>query len=230
MKKVLFSLITGSILLLMAIPANTRTSVACESDAQNKQTDDFVNSALIDKLLSIQVQLKKSDEQIFYLHIDVVKSTMTVFRLVQEDDLTFSLEEMSSHFVGTPKSRIYPKGFGYIYARERNPIWAPTKETVRLFKKRGVNLEKFRNKQGKIIIPAGDRLNYMGPIKMRVKFLEKQTDAKLIRDVYRIHGTLKKDERKLGTRCSGGCIRTQNEELIKLNEKTKGGLIIVQYV
>ena len=102
--------------------------------------------------------------------------------------------------------------------------------TTAYFKKRGIDFEKFRNNKGRIIIPPGHIFNYMGSIKMRIKFLEKQASSKLDRDVYRIHGTLKEDDPKLGTRCSSGCTRVQNDELLQFDKLMSGGFIIVEYV
>lgn len=215
--------------LFMAISTPTETVAALSENALIKQQAEDL--AVIEHLIAIREESKQEEKTLFFMEIDVVQSNMRVYRLVEDtDEETFSLEEISTHRVGTPKSAKYPKGFGIITSVEKDPIWAPTDGTIEQFKKRGTDLEKFRNAQGKVIIPAGNPLNYMGPLKMRIKFLEKQASAELERDIYRIHGTLKKDEPKLGTRCSGGCIRTKNAELLELDKKMKGGFIVIKYV
>jgi lipoprotein-anchoring transpeptidase ErfK/SrfK len=221
MRKVLYHLASITFLLLLSTAPSLAAPVCDE-----QPTDDI----LVAKLVSIREKMHKTDKPLFFMRVDVQHSIMTVYRLDEEVGEDFSLERMRTYSVGTPRSKKYPKGLGIITAIERFPIWAPTPETVTQFKKRGIELEKFRNAQGKIIIPAGHHLNYMGPVKMKIKFLEKQADPRFDRDVYRIHGTLKKDERRLGTRCSGGCIRTKNDDLIELDDKIKGGFIVVEYV
>lgn len=228
MQKVLYYLASIAFLLFMAIDANVQAQPI--PDKKDYAEEERGDTLLIAQLLSIREKMNKAAKPLFFLHIDVVQATMTVYHLIEEDTGNYFLEEVSTHLVGTPKFKRYPKGFGIITSTERSPFWAPTPGTVMEFKKRGINLEKFRNEQGKIIIPPGHALNYMGPVKMRIRFLEKQAFPKLNRDVYRIHGTLKKDEAKLGTRCSGGCIRTQNEELLRLDELMKGGFIITKYI
>lgn len=229
MKKVLRYLATIVLCSLLATTGvHAEATNSSENELLEKQANDTTS---IMKLISIREQSNQAGKPLFFMEIDVMHSSMTVYRLVENaSEETFSLEEISTHRVGTPKPAKYPKGFGIITAIEKDPIWAPTDGTIEQFKKRGTDLEKFRNAQGKVIIPAGDPLNYMGPLKMRIKFLEKQASAKLQRDIYRIHGTLKKDEAKLGTRCSGGCIRTKNTELLELSKKMKGGFIVIRYV
>ena len=227
MQKVLCYLMAIIMLFLFEASANAQSPTLSNMEISAEQESD---SSLIPQLLSIRERMHKTDKPLFFLRIDVINAKMTVYSLIPEGIASYSLEEISTHLVGSPKSKKYPRGFGVITSIQRSPIWAPTPETVKLFKKRGINLEKFRNAKGKIIIPAGHKLNYMGPVKMNIDFLEKQASAKLERDVYRIHGTLQKDEKKLGTRCSGGCIRTQNKELLRLDELMKGGFIVVEYV
>ncbi len=228
MKKINFFLTVAMFLLFGAISTNAKTMEVSDAELSARQTTN--DPELVGQLLAIREQLHKENKPLFFMQIDVSNSVMTTYKLTDEEDGTFSLEEISTNIVGTPKSKKYPRGFGFITAVEKNPVWAPTPATVKQFKKHGMDLEKFRNDQGKIIIPAGNVLNYMGPLKMRIKFLEKQAYPELNRDVYRIHGTLKKDERKLGTRCSAGCIRTKNNELLELNEEMKGGFIVVEYI
>lgn len=230
MHRVLCYCFMSTILLLLGaadINAEPRILFDSNTDLSIRRNN---NSPLVAQLLSIQEEMHQTNKLLFFLRIDVIQSTMTAYQLTEDSINNYSLEELSTCLVGTPKSKKYPKGFGVITSIERSPRWAPTPETVRLFKRRGINLEKFRNAKGKIIIPSGHPLNYMGSLKMNIRFLEKQASLKLERNVYRIHGTLKKDEEKLGTRCSGGCIRTQNEELIALDKMMKGGLIIIKYI
>jgi hypothetical protein len=228
MRKIFCFLAIAVVFLLVSTNAQAEPRVIPRDDMSHEE--EVADEALINKLLSIRESMRKTDKPLFYMYVDVVNSTMIVYRLIQESGEGYSLEEMSTHLIGSPKSKKYPKGFGFIYSVEKFPIWAPTSDQVKLFKERGTDFEKFRNAQGKVIIPPSHPLNYMGPVKMKIKFFEKQVIAKLDRDVYRIHGTLKKDEKKLGTRCSGGCIRTRNEEIIELDKQTHGGFIIVNFV
>lgn len=188
------------------------------------------NTATIQELLKIQNKYRLSKENLYYFEINVLESSMDVYRLVQEKNGMYSLDFISSHRVGTPKVKEYPRGFGLITQVERNPIWAPTPSTVKEFKKRGIDLTHFSNKEGKIIVPAGSPLNYMGPVKMRISFVTPQKSAKTRREVYRIHGILPKLKGKLGTRCSGGCIRVDNDEIKELVRLTRKSSIVVRYI
>ena len=81
-----------------------------------------------------------------------------------------------------------------------------------------------------IVVPAGSSMNFMGAVKMRIFFVTLQKTAKTRRDVYRIHGVLSRYQKLLGTRCSCGCIRIDNEEIKDLANMSKGAAVIVQYI
>ena len=200
---------------------------ATDSPASMHQGEAASASLLANELVDIQERFGQSGRNIVYLRIDVLDCSMKRYRVVNgqgEPRLVFEEE----YVVGTPKTRFYPKGKGIITNIEYRPWWYPTAETVAEFKKRGKHLEKFRDAQGKIAIPPGHRLNFMGPIKMKITFIDPQATAKLGRMVYRIHGNL--DTTKLGTRCSGGCIRMDNHEIKMLAKNAKGKTIIIDYI
>lgn len=192
------------------------------------------NTELAMKVLSIKEQHLPNKKDIYYLEIDVAEATMDVYRCFVDEDGEPSLEFMDTYLVGTPKVRDYPRGFGVITSVEFNPTWMPTQASVELLMKHGINLYKFRNKDGKVVVPGGNQYNFMGPVKMRIKFVTPQKTAKTRRDVYRVHGILEGREYKklLGTRCSGGCIRVENEQITDLAKKYKkeNSAIILQYI
>ena len=106
---------------------------------------------------------------------------------------------------------------GYITKVDLNPTWYPTQRTK----------DFFRDVHHIILpsaVPAGDKNNYMGTFKITMSNFTESRGA-----VYRIHGNI--DDSKIGTRCSGGCVRMHNSEgkmfaqnikdLLKQGEKIK---------
>ena len=81
-----------------------------------------------------------------------------------------------------------------------NPIWYPTQDTLKTFRKRGINLPS--------VVPPGHKYNYMGAAKINLTHI---VDGK---NTYRIHGTL--SEKTIGTNESAGCIRMKNSDVLQL--------------
>ena len=181
------------------------------------------------ELIQIKNQYQPKKAGLFYFRINVLQAKMEVFHVDEIGGLA-ELELVSTHKVGTPKTKEYPLGIGIITQIEKNPSWHPTPETIDKFEKKGLDLEQFRDSNGKVTIPPNHEMNYMGPVKMFIHFITPQKTARLRRDVYRIHGTLENDRKKLGTRCSGGCIRVANEEIKELRELTRRSTIIIEYI
>jgi hypothetical protein len=188
------------------------------------------NLDLAKEVFELKQRFEAEKSTTYYFHIDVIGARLYVYRLIFGADGTPGLEFVEDLEAGTPQKKLYPKGFGIITKITKRPSWAPTPDTVKEFKKRGINLEQFRNEDGKIIVPSGHKLNYMGEAKMEIRFVTPQKNAKLERNVYRIHGTLPKLEYKLGTRCSSGCIRLRNDKIERVANMTKGAAIIIQYI
>lgn len=111
------------------------------------------------------------------------------------------LSLVSEHKVGTAKRGLkkFPLGSGYITAIDFSPVWHPTAYTRWFFARKGINLPS--------TIPFGHPLNYMGAFRIS---LSHNVPGK--GSVYRIHGVRPGDEKCVGTRVSGGCIRMLNKE------------------
>ena len=119
---------------------------------------------------------------------------------------------MQEYRVATVKKteKKYPVGKGVVTKIEFNPAWYPTPRTRGEFAKKNIFLAEK--------IPAGHKFNYMGSFKIH---LSHSVPGK--GEVFRIHGTRKEDESKIGTRASGGCIRMFNAEGESLARKISIG-------
>ena len=110
-------------------------------------------------------------------------------------------EEIKTYKVSTGKDDVKkPFGAGKVSKISLNPVWYPTADTIKSFKKRGINLPS--------VVPPGNKYNYMGAAKIN---LTHEVDGK---NTFRIHGTL--DERTIGTNESAGCIRMKNGDVVQL--------------
>jgi hypothetical protein len=108
---------------------------------------------------------------------------------------------LKTYKVSTAKKSIKkPLGEGSVTSIALNPVWYPTQDTIESFKKRGITLP--------LVVPGGDKLNYMGSAKIN---LTHRVDGK---ETFRIHGTI--DEKTIGSYESSGCIRMKNSEVIQL--------------
>ena len=111
------------------------------------------------------------------------------------------LKEIKEYVVSTAKKDVKrPFGEGKISKISLNPIWYPTKDTLKTFRKRGINLPS--------VVPPGHKYNYMGAAKINLTHI---VDGK---NTYRIHGTL--SEKTIGTNESAGCIRMKNSDVLQL--------------
>ena len=204
-------------------------SNACLASSLTKDYQDGTDTSATEVVAIKQTYFPNRDNT-YYLEINVKKATMLIYQVVKNEEGAPELELLSKHKVGTPKVKEYPEGFGIITSVEFNPPWIPTSEIVDEFKKRGIDLSKFRNNDGMVVVPAGSPMNFMGAVKMRISFITPQKTAKTRREVYRIHGVLPRYQKLLGTRCSGGCIRMDNNEIKDLANMTRGAAVIVQYI
>ena len=136
-----------------------------------------------------------SYEQIL-IEVDSVSNLMTVKGKVDNQ-----LKDLKTYKVSTGKDDVKkPFGAGKVTKISLNPIWYPTADTIKSFKKRGINLPS-------MVLP-GDKYNYMGAAKIN---LTHEVDGK---NTFRIHGTL--NEKTIGTNESAGCIRMKNGEVLQL--------------
>lgn len=151
-------------------------------------------------------QIKKENkEKVFFnpssyeqivIEIDSISNTMKVKAKVDNH-----FEEIKKYKVSTAKKDIEkPFGDGKITKITLNPTWYPTADTLKTFKKRGINLPS--------VVPPGSKFNYMGAAKIN---LTHEVNGK---STFRIHGTL--DERTIGTNESAGCIRMKNAQVVEL--------------
>jgi L,D-transpeptidase YcfS len=130
------------------------------------------------------------------IEVDSVKNRMTLKAKIDDE-----FQELKTYVVSTGKNNIEkPFGVGRISRISLNPIWYPTADTIKSFKKRGINLPN-------VVLP-GDKYNYMGAAKIN---LTHEVNGK---STYRIHGTL--NEKTLGTNESAGCIRMKNSDVVQL--------------
>ena len=130
------------------------------------------------------------------IEVDSVTNKMSLKAKINNE-----FKEIKAFRVSTGKDNIEkPFGVGKVSKISLNPIWYPTTDTIKSFRKRGINLP---NK----VLP-GDKYNYMGAAKIN---LTHEVDGK---NTYRIHGTL--NEKTIGTNESAGCIRMKNNEVVQL--------------
>ncbi len=110
-------------------------------------------------------------------------------------------EDIKTYKVSTGKDDVKkPFGAGKVSKISLNPVWYPTADTIKSFKKRGINLPS--------VVPPGNKYNYMGAAKIN---LTHEVDGK---NTFRIHGTL--NEKTIGTNESAGCIRMKNGDVVQL--------------
>lgn len=143
-----------------------------------------------------KVTLNPASYEKIVIEIDSITNTMRVKAKVDSN-----FEEIKKYRVSTAKKDIEkPFGDGKITQITLNPTWYPTADTLKTFKKRGINLPS--------VVPPGSKFNYMGAAKIN---LTHEVNGK---STFRIHGTL--DERTIGTNESAGCIRMKNAQVVEL--------------
>lgn len=130
------------------------------------------------------------------IEVDSVTNRMSLKAKIDNE-----FKEIKTFRVSTGKDNIEkPFGVGKVSKISLNPIWYPTADTIKSFRKRGINLPP-------VVLP-GDKYNYMGAAKIN---LTHEVDGK---NTFRIHGTL--NEKTIGTNESAGCIRMKNNEVVQL--------------
>ena len=143
-----------------------------------------------------KASLSSSMYEEILIEIDSISNTMSVKAKIENN-----FQEIKKYKVSTAKKQIEkPLGYGKITKISINPTWYPTTDTIKTFKKRGINLPS--------VVPPGNKFNYMGAAKIN---LTHEVNGK---NVYRIHGTL--DERTIGTNESAGCVRMKNAQVVEL--------------
>lgn len=117
---------------------------------------------------------------------------------------------------GTVKKGLpHPVGPGVVRAVYFHPSWHPMPETRKHYlKDKGIDLPT--------VVPYGHPEHMLGTFKM---VLSHQSSRYRFGGAYSIHGC--KDERTIGGRVSGGCIRLHNQEgfalAVLVNEELKAG-------
>ena len=130
------------------------------------------------------------------IEVDPLTNVMTVNAKINDE-----LKDIKEYRVSTAKKDVKrPFGEGKISKISLNPIWYPTQDTLKSFRKRGINLPS--------VVPPGHRYNYMGAAKINLTHI---VDGK---STYRIHGTL--SEKTIGSNESAGCIRMKNSDVLQL--------------
>ena len=151
----------------------------------------------------VEVVMNKSEEdssisnyEEIIIQVDANTNLMTINAKINNE-----LKQIKQYKVSTAKKDVKrPFGDGKISKISLNPIWYPTADTLKSFKKRGINLPS--------VVPPGHKYNYMGAAKIN---LTHRVNGK---DTFRIHGTL--SESTIGTNESAGCIRMKNSDVIQL--------------
>jgi lipoprotein-anchoring transpeptidase ErfK/SrfK len=138
--------------------------------------------------------------QSFQIKISVSECRLWLF---EKNDGKLKL--VNVYEVGTAKAglKVYPMGLGHITAIEFDPSWYPIARSRKAFAKRGIKLPA--------VVPPKSKLNYMGEFKISLSH-----SVPVYGSIYRIHGIRPGDESCIGKRVSGGCIRMQNKEGVKL--------------
>ncbi len=151
---------------------------------------------------------KANAQKEYFIRISISACRLWLYEKNYQGDFILIREYMVATVKKTEKG--YPIGKGRITKIEFNPSWYPTQRTINEFAKKGIFLPK--------AIPPGHKLNYMGSFKI---YLSHNVPGK--GEIFRIHGTRKEDEEKIGTRASGGCVRLLNSEGEELARKISTG-------
>ena len=134
-------------------------------------------------------------EQII-IEVDSSTNVMTIKAKIDNQIKVIKTFKVSTGKIGIEK----PFGDGRITKISLNPVWYPTQDTIKTFRKKGIFLPA--------VVEAGDKYNYMGAAKIN---LTHEVNGK---STFRIHGTL--NEKTIGTNESAGCIRMKNNEVVQL--------------
>ena len=134
-------------------------------------------------------------EQII-IEVDSSTNVMTIKAKIDNQIKVIKTFKVSTGKIGIEK----PFGDGRITKISLNPVWYPTQDTIKTFRKKGIFLPS--------VVEAGDKYNYMGAARIN---LTHEVNGK---STFRIHGTL--NEKTIGTNESAGCIRMKNNEVVQL--------------
>lgn len=169
-----------------------------------QKVEKYESAEKIEKVEKLQVKKENTStflsdvaqyEQLL-IEVDSVTNRMNLKAKIDNE-----FKEIKTFRVSTGKDNIEkPFGVGKVSKISLNPIWYPTADTIKSFRKRGINLPS-------VVLP-GDKYNYMGAAKIN---LTHEVDGK---STFRIHGTL--NEKTIGTNESAGCIRMKNSEVVQL--------------
>ncbi|AXX94133.1 L,D-transpeptidase [Arcobacter ellisii] len=151
---------------------------------------------IVVKEVEEDIEANIADYQQLIIEVNSVTNYMTVKAQIDNH-----LKEIKTYRVSTGKDDVKkPFGVGKISQISLNPVWYPTADTLKTFRKRGINLPS--------VVPPGHKYNYMGAAKINLTHI---VDGK---STYRIHGTL--NEKTIGTNESAGCIRMKNSDVLQL--------------
>ncbi|MDY0051702.1 MAG: L,D-transpeptidase family protein [Aliarcobacter sp.] len=168
-----------------------------------KQSEELViNQALKNKEI-VEVVMNNSEDEPTILNYEelIIEVNANTNLMTVNAKINNELKEIKEYRVSTAKKDVRrPFGEGKISKISLNPIWYPTQDTLKSFRKRGINLPS--------VVPPGHKYNYMGAAKINLTHMVNG------KNTYRIHGTL--SEKTIGTNESAGCIRMKNSDVLQL--------------
>ena len=175
---------------------NELIQVSMDEFDKNNKLEKKNTKKYIEKKEEIDTKLSVNDFEQIILEVDSITNKMVV--KVKVDD---GLKEYKNFVVSTAKKDVKkPLGEGTISKISLDPVWYPTEDTKKTFRKKGIELPS--------VVPSGHKYNFMGAAKIN---LTHKVDGK---NTYRIHGTL--NEKTIGTNESAGCIRMKNSDVLEL--------------
>lgn len=175
---------------------NELIQVSMDEFDRNSKLEKKSTKKHVEKKEEVDTKLSVSDFEQIILEIDSITNKMVV--KVKVDD---GLKEYKNFVVSTAKKDVKkPLGEGTISKISLDPVWYPTEDTKKTFRKKGIELPS--------VVPSGHKYNFMGAAKIN---LTHKVDGK---NTFRIHGTL--NEKTIGTNESAGCIRMKNSDVLEL--------------
>lgn len=175
---------------------NELIQVSMDEFDRNSKLEKKSTKKYVEKKEEVDTKLSVNDFEQIILEIDSITNKMVV--KVKVDD---GLKEYKNFVVSTAKKDVKkPLGEGTISKISLDPVWYPTEDTKKTFRKKGIELPS--------VVPSGHKYNFMGAAKIN---LTHKVDGK---NTFRIHGTL--NEKTIGTNESAGCIRMKNSDVLEL--------------
>lgn len=175
---------------------NELIQVSMDEFDRNSKLEKKSTKKHVEKKEEVDTKLSVNDFEQIILEIDSITNKMVV--KVKVDD---GLKEYKNFVVSTAKKDVKkPLGEGTISKISLDPVWYPTEDTKKTFRKKGIDLPS--------VVPSGHKYNFMGAAKIN---LTHKVDGK---NTFRIHGTL--NEKTIGTNESAGCIRMKNSDVLEL--------------